>query len=58
MSNRLKAVLLTAVLPMIPLSFSNNALADETCLSPYTSSLIKGQEKYLQVWTLGEKRGR
>ena len=55
MSNRLKAVLLTAVLPMIPLSFSNNALADETCLSPYTSSLIKGQEKYLQVWTLGEK---
>jgi len=29
-------------------------LADETCLSPYTASLIKGQEAYLQVWTLGE----
>ncbi|WGJ16523.1 selenium-binding protein SBP56-related protein [Methylocapsa sp. D3K7] len=29
--------------------------ADETCLSPYTASLIKGQEAYLHVWTLGEK---
>jgi selenium-binding protein 1 len=31
------------------------ARADETCLSPYTTSLIKGQEAYLHVWTLGEK---
>ena len=31
------------------------ALADETCLSPYTAALIKGQEAYLHVWTLGEK---
>ena len=31
------------------------ARADETCLSPYTASLIKGQEAYLHVWTLGEK---
>jgi hypothetical protein len=31
------------------------AVADETSLSPYTTSLIKGQEKYLQVWTLGVK---
>ena len=29
--------------------------ADETCLSPYTAALIKGQEAYLHVWTLGEK---
>jgi methanethiol oxidase len=30
------------------------ALADETCLSPYTAALIKGQEAHLHVWTLGE----
>ena len=29
------------------------ALADETCNSPYLSSLIKGQEDYAYVWTLG-----
>ena len=31
------------------------ARADETCLSPYTAALIKGQEAFLHVWTLGEK---
>ncbi len=30
------------------------ALADETCLSPYTAALVKGQEAYVHVWTLGE----
>lgn len=29
--------------------------ADETCNSPFTSALIKGQEQFLHVWTLGEK---
>ena len=29
------------------------ALADETCNSPYMSQLIKGQEDYVYVWTLG-----
>jgi selenium-binding protein 1 len=29
--------------------------ADETCNSPYTARLIKGQERYLHVWTLGVK---
>ena len=29
------------------------ARADETCNSPYVSKLIKGQEDYLYVWTLG-----
>jgi selenium-binding protein 1 len=29
--------------------------ADETCNSPYLSSLIHGQEDYLYVWTLGVK---
>ena len=31
------------------------AFADETCNSPYTTRLIKGQEHYLHVWTLGVK---
>lgn len=31
------------------------ALADETCNSPFTAALIKGQEEYLHVWTLGMK---
>jgi len=29
------------------------ALADETCNSPYISKLIKGQEDFVYVWTLG-----
>lgn len=29
------------------------AVADETCNSPFTTSLIKGQEDFLHVWTLG-----
>jgi methanethiol oxidase len=34
---------------------ANMAWADETCNSPYMSRLIKGQEHYLHVWTLGVK---
>ncbi len=30
-----------------------NAFADETCNSPYISNLIKGQEDFVHVWTLG-----
>lgn len=29
------------------------AMADETCNSPYISNLIKGQESFVHVWTLG-----
>lgn len=29
------------------------ALADETCNSPYMAGLIKGQEDFIHVWTLG-----
>jgi selenium-binding protein 1 len=29
------------------------AHADETCNSPYISKLIRGQEDYVYVWTLG-----
>lgn len=31
------------------------ALADETCNSPYTTNLIKGQEDFVHIWTLGIK---
>src|SRR5687768_18515908 len=31
----------------------NAAQADETCNSPYISKLIKGQEDFVYVWTLG-----
>jgi selenium-binding protein 1 len=31
------------------------AHTDETCNSPYISSLIKGQEDFIHVWTLGEQ---
>jgi methanethiol oxidase len=30
-----------------------NARADETCNSPYLTKLIKGQEDFVYVWTLG-----
>ena len=29
------------------------AAADETCNSPYMANLIKGQEDFVHVWTLG-----
>jgi methanethiol oxidase len=35
--------------------FAGAARADETCNSPYTARLIKGQEHFLHVWTLGVK---
>src|SRR5438128_11533067 len=38
------ALALTTALP---------AGADETCNSPYLGNLIKGQEDYVYVWTLG-----
>jgi selenium-binding protein 1 len=33
--------------------FAAATLADETCNSPYIAKLIKGQEDYVYVWTLG-----
>ena len=35
------------------LIISGAAIADETCNSPYVTGLIKGQEDFLHVWTLG-----
>ena len=53
--NRSVRTVLVAGMIAATLGIAAPALADETCLSPYTASLIKGQEAYLHVWTLGEK---
>ena len=37
------------------LALAPPVLADETCNSPFITSLIRGQEEFLHVWTLGEK---
>jgi methanethiol oxidase len=45
-------VLATLVmLPVLALPVAGSA--DETCNSPYMTGLIKGQEDYVHVWTLG-----
>ena len=41
------AILTAALLTALP------AAADETCNSPYMANLIKGQEDFVYVWTLG-----
>jgi len=38
---------------MTCVGFSVAVRADETCNSPYIAKLIKGQEDYVYVWTLG-----
>ena len=43
------AFMLIALGPTVP------SQADETCNSPYTAALIKGQEQFVHVWTLGVK---
>ncbi|GAA3542441.1 selenium-binding protein SBP56-related protein [Zobellella aerophila] len=45
----LTLVLMAALVAPAPVA------ADETCNSPYTAPLIKGQEDYIHVWTLGVK---
>jgi len=44
--------ILSLVLLLVP-TLAPSARADETCNSPYLSNLIRGQEDYLYVWTLG-----
>ena len=56
MKNYSKHVLTTAIAALFAGTVpAGDALADETCNSPYMSRLIKGQEHYLHVWTLGAK---
>ena len=42
-----------AALAAACMAFAMPAIADETCNSPYMAKLIKGQEDYVYVWTLG-----
>jgi selenium-binding protein 1 len=42
-----------AALAMACMGFTVAVRADETCNSPYIAKLIKGQEDYVYVWTLG-----
>ena len=44
---------LAVSLAVCALGASSPAAADETCNSPYVANLIKGQEDYVYVWTLG-----
>ena len=44
---------ITGVLAALCFGFTAGVRADETCNSPYISKLIKGQEDYVYVWTLG-----
>ena len=45
--------LAAALLALFIFVASAPAFGDETCNSPYISKLIKGQEDYVYVWTLG-----
>ena len=47
--------LATMALVLSSLLVAPHVAADETCNSPYVSTLIKGQEDYVHVWTLGVK---
>jgi selenium-binding protein 1 len=53
--NQFKRAIVLAAVAVGACVGSRLALADETCNSPYLSNLIKGQEDFLYVWTLGVK---
>ncbi len=46
-------LLLMFLLFLLAMAAPKLAAADETCNSPYMSNLIKGQEDFMYVWTLG-----
>jgi methanethiol oxidase len=48
----LTTVIGVAAMSLLPVTM---VVADETCNSPYMTRIIKGQEHYLHVWTLGVK---
>src|SRR6201987_3957850 len=55
MRHRIRSIrpLLAWLVLLVAVMFSMAAAADETCNSPYMAGLIKGQEDYVHVWTLG-----
>lgn len=46
-------ILISACIAVACTIAAHAARADETCNSPYMAKLIKGQEDYVYVWTLG-----
>ena len=48
-----KALLAAACVAVATLGSTTAGFGDETCNSPFVEALVKGQEKYLHVWTLG-----
>src|SRR5438094_7770887 len=53
MRQTLRAGVVSALCLGIVGALAAAAHADETCNSPYTAKLIKGQEDYVYVWALG-----
>jgi selenium-binding protein 1 len=51
--SRLIALVIALLFAIAALLLPTTAAADETCNSPYMANLIKGQEDYVYVWTLG-----
>jgi methanethiol oxidase len=49
----LRLISLLVACACVALTVTAPLQADETCNSPYVSNLIKGQEDYIHVWTLG-----
>jgi methanethiol oxidase len=47
------SILVAAWVALACTIWTNVARGDETCNSPYTAKLIKGQEDYVYVWALG-----
>jgi methanethiol oxidase len=50
-----RKLILCAALSFVISGIAPQTQADETCNSPYMGKLIKGQEDFIHVWTLGVK---
>ncbi|MCC2658672.1 MAG: selenium-binding protein [Panacagrimonas sp.] len=55
MNTLTRRVATAGLLALLLIATVRTATADETCNSPYTARLIKGQEQFLHVWVLGVK---
>ena len=53
MNLHISRAVLAASLALVGLAYVAPGFADETCNSPYMTKLIKGQEDFVYVWTLG-----
>ncbi|HAT33708.1 MAG TPA: selenium-binding protein [Janthinobacterium sp.] len=53
MLRRIAAAVFCVFCALALLALAGRARADETCNSPFMANLIKGQESYVHVWTVG-----